>query len=382
MTTRQENRMSSLLAVRKQLNENISIWGGVVTFAMVVSLFIAKIVLIQQTEMKQKRSTKGITGGKKTKQNELIEKMIEGASAIQSFASDTKNEDLYELVNYGEGELENMADSLLKDRGQLILDTVNAHAADLVGEGFDGADILELQTLVNDYEAALPAPKNAISNKKTATSFLKTLFTEVTDLLEKNLDKKMVQFKKSHPEFYSDYINNREIIDLGTRHTRLGGTITDSNGNPLYDVIITAEGADLTETTDTEGEYLFKPFIPGIFNIKFEKAGFETQTIMQVEVGRGENKTLDIVLQTQGGGGTGSTMSGTVKDSAMMPIGGAKLELLGTTFMVFAKPDGTYLMTNVPSGNYTLRVSATGYMTKDIPVAVPASGDVVVDVVL
>jgi hypothetical protein len=288
-----------LLAVRKQLTDNISIWGGIMTFTNVVNLLIAKIILIQQTETKQTRSTKGITGGKKTKKQELIEKTIEGSSALQSFASDNGNQDLYSLVDFSEAELETLPDAIVKDRAQLVLDTVNANAASLAGEGFDAADIIQLQTLVNEYDVAIPAPITAISNKKTATETLKTLFSETMELLETNLDKKMVQFKQSHPEFFSDYENNREILDLGTQHTRLGGVVTDSEGNPLAGVLVRAEEADLEEVTDAGGEYLFKPFIPGDFTITVEKAGFVTKTIAEVHVSPGQHLELDVTLERE-----------------------------------------------------------------------------------
>ena len=286
-----------LLAVKKQLTDNISIWGGVVTFTMVVNLLIAKIVLIQQTETKQTRSTKGITGGKKTKKQELIEKTIEGSSALQSFASDSGDEDLYALVDFTEGELDGLPDAIVKDRAQLVLDTVNANAVSLVGEGFDAADIAELLALITAYDVAIPAPRTAISNKKTATETLKTLFNETMELLETNLDKKMVQFKQSHPEFFSDYENNREILDLGTHHTRLGGIVTDNEGNPLGGVLVKAVEADLEELTNAEGEYLFKPFIPGDFTVTVEKAGFVTKTFAEVHVSPGQHLELDVELE-------------------------------------------------------------------------------------
>jgi hypothetical protein len=299
MNTRQENKLSMLLAVKKQLTDNISIWGGIMTFTNVVNLLIAKIVLIQQTETKQTRSTKGITGGKKTKKQELIEKTIEGSSALQSFASDTGDEDLYALVDFTEAELDGLPDAIVKDRAQLVLDTVNANAASMVGEGFDAADIAELLALITEYEVAIPAPRTAISNKKTATETLKTLFSDTMELLETNLDKKMVQFKQSHPEFFSDYENNREILDLGTQHTRLGGTVTDSEGNPLAGVLVRAEEADLEEVTDAEGDYLFKPFIPGDFTVTVEKGGFVTQTFTNVHVSPGQHLVLDVTLERE-----------------------------------------------------------------------------------
>ncbi|MCG3167393.1 MAG: hypothetical protein POELPBGB_03183 [Bacteroidia bacterium] len=284
------------LAVRKLLNDNNIVWAAITGFASVVTLFFSKITLIQNTENRQQRTTKGVTGDKKVKKAALIEKMLVVSGGIQSFANDTGNQELYELVNFTSSDLEKVGDSLLIDRANLILTTGNTHAADILPKGITAIILGELQTLITEYDELAPSPRNLISNKKTATEQLVTLFGETDELLKKNLDKLMMQFKASNPEFYIDYFNNREIIDLGTQHTRLGGVITDSEGNPLEGVTITAEGADLVEVSDAGGAYLFKPFIPGDFTVTFEKAGFVTQTLNNVHVSAGQHLVLDVVM--------------------------------------------------------------------------------------
>jgi len=57
-----------------------------------------------------------------------------------------------------------------------------------------------------------------------------------------------------------------------------------------------------------------------------------------------------------------AAVSGTVSDSvAGTPIAGARVELLGTQYYAYVRPDGSFSMGNVPHGVYTLRVLRMGY---------------------
>ncbi len=57
-----------------------------------------------------------------------------------------------------------------------------------------------------------------------------------------------------------------------------------------------------------------------------------------------------------------TAMSGTVSDSvAEKPVAGARVELLGTQYYAYVRPDGTFSMGSVPHGVYTLRVLRMGY---------------------
>jgi hypothetical protein len=299
MNSRQENKMSMYLGEKKILTDYNATWVAVPGFATVVSTFFSKIALIQATENRQQRTTKGVTTNKKNKKKLLIEKALVVAGGVLSVAQETNDSELFELVNFSESELSTLNDTLLLDRVTLILDTGNAHAAAILPKGVTALILGELQTMLTEYETVVVSPRDLIVDKKTATAQLKVLFLDTDALLKDNLDRLMMQFKTSDNEFYRKYFNGREIIDLGTQHTRLGGVITDSEGNPLEGVTVTAIGADLIEVSDAEGIYLFKPFIPGDFTITVEKPGFVTQTFADVHVSPGQHLVLDVVMARQ-----------------------------------------------------------------------------------
>ena len=299
MKSREENKYSMYLAVKKVLITNTAIWSGILGFASVVALFFAKLLLLKATDNKRTKKTKGITTDKKNKKVQLIDAIMAVAGAIKSFANDINDQDLFQTVNFTRSELETMNDSVLEEKGTLVFEVATLHAADIVPKGIDAAALVNFNTLIVEYGNLVQAPRNAISNKKTAGAALINLFLNIDDLLHNNLDQLMQQFKITQPEFYGDYFNNRKIVDLGTHHTRLSGVITDSEGNPLYQAVVRAQEADLVTETDLEGEYMFIPFTAGIFTITVEKEGFETITQELVEVGVGEHVELDFVMQRE-----------------------------------------------------------------------------------
>jgi hypothetical protein len=299
MTTRQENKLSMYLAVKKILNDYNAIWVVIPGFASVVTMFFAKITLIQNTETRQSRTVKGVSTNKKNKKKTLIEKALVVAGAIMSVAQDTGDSELFELVNFSESELSHLPDALLLDRVALIIATGNTHAAAILPKGVTALMLGDLQALLTEYETVVVSPRDLIVDKKTATAQLVLLFLQTDALLKDNLDRLMMLFKSSEQEFFMKYFNGRIIIDLGTQHTRLGGIITDSEGNPLEGATVTAVGADLEEVSDEEGNYLFKPFIPGDFTITVEKPGFVTQTFTDVHVSPGQHLVLDVVMERE-----------------------------------------------------------------------------------
>ena len=287
------------LAVKKCLTDYNAVWAALAGIASVVTLFFSKITLIQNTENRQQKSSKGATTTKKEKRLALIELLLVVIGGIKSYAKDVNDEELYSNVNFTESDLEHLGDSLLIDRANLILGIANTNAANILSKGITAVMLGDLLTLITQYETAVSGPRNVISDKKSATEQLITQFSDTDELLNDNLDNLILQFKTTNNDFFLNYFNNRIIIDLGTQHTRLGGTVTDSEGNPLEGVLVRADEADLEEVTDAGGEYLFKPFIPGDFTVTVEKDGFVTKTIANVHVSPDQHLVLDVELERE-----------------------------------------------------------------------------------
>lgn len=78
---------------------------------------------------------------------------------------------------------------------------------------------------------------------------------------------------------------------------RLEGTVTDaSNGNPLNGAIITITGPGTTANTNLFGQYATGYATAGSYSVTFERAGYLTQTMNNVQLVNGTTLTLDAQL--------------------------------------------------------------------------------------
>jgi protocatechuate 3,4-dioxygenase beta subunit len=90
-----------------------------------------------------------------------------------------------------------------------------------------------------------------------------------------------------------------------------------------------------------------------------------------VHVAEGQAVTgIDIALAPMGGGGNGS-ISGTVYDKKTNePIAGAKVTASGCSRYAMTGSDGTYTISGLADGSYTVRAVKNGYLCATYPTPV------------
>jgi hypothetical protein len=83
-------------------------------------------------------------------------------------------------------------------------------------------NVLELNGCIAAFGGLLAKPRATIGQHKLHTGNLTMLFAQVDSILYDRLDKLVVQFKISQPDFYNSYKNARNIINTSVRK-RKGG---------------------------------------------------------------------------------------------------------------------------------------------------------------
>jgi hypothetical protein len=63
----------------------------------------------------------------------------------------------------------------------------------------------------------ISAPRTAITVRKGATEAIETLIKDGTAILTNRMDKLMVDFKVSHPDFYQEYFDARIVVNTGAK---------------------------------------------------------------------------------------------------------------------------------------------------------------------
>ncbi|MBM3313713.1 hypothetical protein FJY70_03860 [candidate division WOR-3 bacterium] len=169
-------------------------------------------------------------------------------------------------------------------------------------------------------------------------------------------------------------------VTLGTGS--IAGTITDSvTSLPIAGAKVTAGGCGRGATTADDGTYIITRLAPGDYTVKAMKCGaYAMKAYPQpVHVEEGQAVTgIDIALAPLGGGGSGS-ISGTVYDKdTRQPIAEAKVMVGRCGKYALTADDGTYSVTGLADGSYTVKAVKSGYQcaTYPDPVVIESGGAV------
>ena len=116
-----------------------------------------------------------------------------------------------------------------------IKDVAAGIIASLPDYGVTEAELTALQTAIDEYKAMESSPRLGIIDRKAATGQIGMLISENSRILKNQLDKLIGQLEEENPEFYRDYFNAREIIDLKGGNGKSNGEVKDAgeNSNPL-----------------------------------------------------------------------------------------------------------------------------------------------------
>ena|SRR3972149_2399685 len=108
--------------------------------------------------------------------------------------------------------------------------------------------------------------------------------------------------KLSNENFFNKYFLSREIIDLGTTHTKLRGSVFANGTDPIptADVILYFAGTPniaFQTKSDTDGKFSITSVTPNLdYDLKIIKPGFADFFEATIHFSPGEEVNRDVIL--------------------------------------------------------------------------------------
>jgi len=151
---------------------------------------------------------------------------------------------------------------------------------------------------------------------------------------------------------------NQTTLDFNLTEipTLLHGTVR-SGTLLLVRANISVVGTKFYNLTGPDGTYAINGVPPGTYAITATRTGFYSNTTTGVEVTRENQTTLDFNLTEKP-----TLLHGTVRSGTLLLVR-ANISVVGTRFYSLSGPDGTYEITNITAGTYTVQASRLGYVT-------------------
>lgn len=241
---------------------------------------------------------------------------------VSAFASNTNNLVLAKEIGYTETELRRVADTLLRDKAQLVYNRATDQLPSLAAYLIDQPLLDRLKAAILAYEKAIPKPKLSKNEAKIATENIDKTFALADELLTK-LDMVMGIIQSSKTDIYNGYTKARTIPLSGSGSLALKGSVKDADGNRVanVDIAIAAStpaagagkfaagsatgnapsannAAQLTKKTGDKGNFQEKNLADGTYTAIATKNGYKPQTVSFTVTG-GEMTKVDIVMEKE-----------------------------------------------------------------------------------
>lgn len=297
MTAKQEAKLNMFRATQKHCNDNPAIVASVPAFDNATKALNTKIAAIIATAQQEDLITKGITVDKAEAKKILCQLTIDTAAPISAYAAANGNNKLMKEVDFTYTELFRTKDDQLAPRCKNIHDAANTNLAALTAYGITTTTISTLLTSINNYQSKVPDPRNAAAQKATVRANLKNLIKEAENVLKLQMDKTIVGFKATHPDFVTTYKTNRIILDPSKTTTTLKGVITNSADNTfITSATILLDPSGVTSNTNKLGEYEIKPIAAATYTIVVSAPKYKQIKENDIIVKQGQINKQDFTL--------------------------------------------------------------------------------------
>ena len=303
MENRQHNLLDMFSRVIKLATDNQTITNTIGAFSTAILQLIAKKGLLVAKAGEQGEDITGFAKDKGAARNVLDEVSFSVISPVVAYAFVNKDNDLRDKMNHPVSFIQRVHDDEIVSWANTrlsIVDDIETSPGSPLGEyGITNANIVAWQSAIDEYSPEEVNPAVAIGHHKTITGDLKTLFDEANSICNNLLDPLAIGFKEPEEHYYNDYLNARNIIDLGKGTTILEVSVKFDNGVellPVWKAVVTDSLTGDSVETDTEGFAQLKPIERGERTITIEAEGFITQISEPFEIKQGTTTVLEILL--------------------------------------------------------------------------------------
>jgi hypothetical protein len=200
-------------AVIEVVKAHQPLWEQIPGFVNTFGEYEARVQVLRNRSGIQKSVTTGVGAQKRNRLEYLYEHLLVVQSALWVYAQASNNFLLMERNKVTISDLRHLSITRLDLHLDQVFKDVEEFGAYLTDFGITAEYLQETIDLINAGSNNATRPRMAIIERKMMTQSLDTIIRELDVLLKLRMDKLMLVFRVSQPEFYNRYRNARVIID-------------------------------------------------------------------------------------------------------------------------------------------------------------------------
>lgn len=290
MNSRQESKVNMYRGVLLFYQNNADVVATNNPFSEAINALTIKVNEIQGYLVREVKHTTGISADKASAKAKLCLVASEIASIVYAYADTIDNKVLMGEVNYSLSDLKKLREDLIVAAITNIFNSTQSNINALGAYGITASRLNELTEAINEYNALLPKTKTTISEKSNYNDNIIKLIEETDALIKNRLDRLIIVFNKTHPDFVNTYKKVRHIDAPNKTVTQIKGQVTNKiDGKAIEGANISLSGTtNATTKSDKEGNFIFKPVTYGDYQLSIKATGFKdyTDTAFVVRLGK------------------------------------------------------------------------------------------------
>lgn len=273
---------------------NSTVWTTFTRLATEINNFVALNNSLSAYLQQHQADIKGVTQAKNDAFMAMVNITVNKAAKAYVWAVDTANANLAQIFDVQKTDFVHTSETRAYNQIKNIRDALSANIASMASVQLTAADVTAVNNAITAYQNTIGTTGAAQAHKTEGTKAIDAVMVPIDKSLV-IIDKLIVSsYSATRPDMVREYLANRVLDKLPTRHSGISINITDAEtGADLEGALVAINGK--TATSDIDGIAEIIKIMPGTYNMSVTLANYATQ-ILKTVIEKGKLTELDVKM--------------------------------------------------------------------------------------
>lgn len=273
---------------------NAAVWATFTRLVTEINNFVSLNNSLTNYLQQQHADIKGVTQTKNDAFMAMVNIIVNKAAKAYVWAVDTSDANLMQIFDVQKSDFLGTSETKAYNQIKNIRDALSANVASMSSVQLTEADVADVNAAITAYQNTIGTTGAAQTHKTEGTKGIDSVMVPIDKSLAL-IDKLIVSsYTATKPDMVKEYLANRVLDKLPTRHSGLSIHITDAEtGADLEGAILAVNGK--TATSDVDGMAEIIKIMPGTYNMGITFASYATQTT-KIVIEKGKLTELDVKM--------------------------------------------------------------------------------------
>ena len=293
MTAGQNSHLQMFAAVKATCDAYTSTWTPFAGFATAYAAFVSLMPDTATALALQSTSSTATTGIKKGLRTTLEGMLLQLSGALVYSGTINNDPQLAGDARTTPSDLKQMRDDSLVGFADKLLSLKTLTVTELTSMGLSSDFYAEMTDAKAAFTTAIGTPRHMRGKSVRGTQDLAAIIASLNEILTRRMDPAAAVLNNTAPEFYSEYVTARKLVDPSYHTRALNVNVTSSGGGePLAGVVAMITPGNIEKKTSAGGGFHLGTLAGGTYSMVLSIPGYQTK-VVPVNIVDGQATTLE-----------------------------------------------------------------------------------------